>query len=196
MLKQIVVYCLLIISTCSRSNCPDEDILPNLHFPEVIFETSQGDIVVELDRQKAPITVNHFLYHLEQGLFNTNLVHRVIKDYVIQTAAFQTDLSEVKGCGPLFNESGNGLKNIKGTIAMARYNDPHSASLSFFFNMNDNSNLDPSSKGWGYAVFGRVTEGIDVLETINQQSVGYNAKLDAPNVPVQSVTIIKASLKQ
>lgn len=195
-MKNLLICCWLFFTSFSiQAACPTKELHPDAMFPEVVFETNLGQIVVELDRQKAPITVNHFLHHLDQGLLNDNLIHRVVKDYVIQTAAFKPDHTELKGCGQLFNESGNGLANSKGTLAMARYNDPHSASLSFFFNMGDNSNLNPSNKGWGYAVFGYVTEGMDVLEKINQTPVDYNAQLDAPNVPVTPVIITKVSLR-
>ncbi len=196
MYKRLICCWLIFTPIALWASCPEKELHPDAMFPELVFETSHGNVVVELDRQKAPVTVNHFLHHLDQGLLNDNLVHRVVKDYVIQTAAFKPDLSELKGCGQLINESGNGLKNSKGTLAMARHNDPHSASLSFFFNMSDNSNLDPSNKGWGYAVFGYVTEGMDVLEKINQTPVEYNAQLDAPNVPVTPVIIKKVSLRQ
>ncbi|WP_154222422.1 peptidylprolyl isomerase [Marinicella rhabdoformis] len=178
----------------AADTCPANDLFPDALFPEVTFETSKGNIVVELDRQKAPATVNHFLYHLNNKALDDNLVHRVVKDYVIQTAAFKSDGSEVKSCGLVMNESGNGLKNNRGTIAMARYNDPHSASTSFYFNMNDNNNLDPNPKGWGYTVFGLVIEGMDVLEQINNEPVEYNSKLDAPNVPVVPIIIKKVTL--
>lgn len=184
---------------CSYVNadtCPTNEIFPDAMFPEVTLETSMGNIVIELNRQKAPVTVNHFLHHLSSKAFDDILVHRVVKDYVAQTAAFKSDGSEVKACGNLINESGNGLKNKKGTIAMARYNDPHSASTSFYFNLNDNDNLDPNAKGWGYTVFGLVTEGMDVLEKINQEPVQYNQQLDAPNAPVVPIIIRELTLQQ
>ncbi len=179
---------MLLLGTASygmaSDKCPTNEIFPESMFPEVTFETTMGNIVVELDRQKAPATVNHFLYHLNSKAFDDNMIHRVVKDYVIQTAAFKSDGTEVKSCGTVMNESGNGLQNNQGTIAMARYADPHSASTSFYFNIKDNNNLDPNPKGWGYTVFGLVTEGIDVLEKINNEPVEYNKKIDAPNVPV------------
>ena len=189
------LLCLLIsINSFAADTCPANEIFPDAMFPEVTFETTAGKIVVELDRQKAPATVNHFLHHLNSKALDDTLVHRVVKDYVIQTAAFKSDGSEVKSCGTVMNESGNGLKNNQGTIAMARYKDPHSASTSFYFNMKDNNNLDPNPKDWGYTVFGLVIEGMDVLEKINNEPVEYNSKLDAPNVPVVPIIIKKVTL--
>jgi len=176
--------------------CPDQTVYPHAMFPELKIETSMGTVVVELDRNKAPMTVNHFLKHVKSKAYDDNLIHRVIKDYVVQTGAFKSDLSDLNNCGELFNESGNGLENNRGTIAMARYDDPHSASSSFYFNVSDNTNLNPSKKSWGYAVFGYVVSGMDVIDKISQTKTEYNKTLNAQDVPIAPIKIISVRLVQ
>lgn len=191
---------LLILLLCfavnwAAADCPDEVVYPELMFPEVVIETSLGEIVVELDRQRAPLTVNHFLYHMKNKRFDDNLVHRIVENYVVQTGAFKSDLTEVQACGKLINESGNGLKNHKYTIAMARYPEPHTAGSSYYFNLNDNDKLNPNDKGWGYAVFGQVIAGQAVLDAMNgKQTVFYQA-IDAANFPKQKIIVKSVRLK-
>ncbi len=179
-----------------QAACPTDEIYPDASFPELTIETTIGKVIIELDRGRAPLTVNHFLHHVKTGIYDDNLVHRVVPDYVIQTGAFKTDLSTTKGCGTLFNESGNGLTNDRGTLSMARYDDPHSAKASFFINLSDNENLDPNRKSWGYAVFGYVVSGMDVVDKIAQVKTGYDNQLNAKDVPTEPVTIISVRLNQ
>jgi len=188
-MKQIIQFFLLIASTIAFAACPDKQHYPDVSFPELTLVTTSGNIVIELDRLKSPITVNNFLYYVKNKAFDNTLFHRVIKDYVVQAGAFKKDSTAIDGCGTIFNESGNGLKNDKATIAMARYDKPHSAQSSFYFNMKDNSNLDPSSKNWGYTVFGYVLEGMDILEEISHIPTEFNAKLNASDVPVTNIYI-------
>lgn len=178
------------------SACPTEKIFPSANYPELTIETSAGEIVVELDRGRAPLTVNHFLHLVQDKSYDDNIVHRVVPDYVIQTGAFKTDLTAVKGCGKLFNESGNGLSNVRGTLAMARHDDPHSAETSFFINLQNNKNLDPNAKTWGYTVFGYVVSGMEVVDQIAQAKTGFNIDLNAKDVPVNPIKIIKMRLNQ
>ncbi|MCF6300083.1 MAG: peptidylprolyl isomerase [Proteobacteria bacterium] len=188
-MKHLSWFILLIASTAVLASCPDKQYYPEASFPELTLVTTSGNIVIELDRRKAPITVNSFLYYVEKKAFDNTLFHRVIKDYVVQAGAFNKDSTAIDGCGTIFNESGNGLKNEKGTIAMARYDKPHSAQSSFYFNMKDNSNLDPNPKNWGYTVFGYVLEGMDILEEISHIPTEFNAKLNASDVPVTHIYI-------
>lgn len=174
--------------------CASEPPYPDTSYPELTISTSLGDVLIELDRQRAPLTVNQFLHHVQAGRYDDNLVHRVVKDYVVQTGAFKSDLSAVEGCGLLFNESGNGLPNDRGTLAMARYDDPHSANSSFFINLKDNPNLNPNRKNWGYTVFGYVVSGMEVVEQMAQQPTAFNADLDAQDVPVNPIKIISVRL--
>lgn len=180
----------------SHAACPTEKVYPNASYPELTITTNLGDIVVELDRGRAPLTVNRFLHYVQSKTYDNNLVHRVEPDYVIQTGAFKADNSDVTACDKLFNESGNGLKNNRGTLAMARYDDPHSAGTSFYINLKDNHNLDPNKKSWGYAVFGYVVSGMEVIDLMTQGETGYNAQMDAPNVPIKPITIKTVRLNQ
>jgi peptidyl-prolyl cis-trans isomerase A (cyclophilin A) len=166
-------------------------IQPDNLFPKVRIETSMGNMVLQLDRTRAKITTNNFLSYVYRGQYNNTLVHRVEEDYLIQAGGFMTNYTQVEPDKPIFNESGNGLKNKQGTIAMAKeLSDEHSATNQFFINLNDNTNLDPG-RAWGYAVFGEVIEGEDILEAISQVEVGYSDQLGYPTVPKKMITIIK-----
>lgn len=129
------------------------------------FATSKGDIVVELDRERSPLTVAHFLRHVRNGLYDGTVFHRVVPGFVAQAGAFKEDMATLQGDGPLKDESGNGLRNLRGTLAMARTRAANSASTQFFFNLKDNPSLDADG-GLGCTVFGRVVAGTDVLEKI------------------------------
>ena len=162
---------------------------PDKTFPEVLIKTSMGDIVVELDRNRAPITVNNFLQYVKSGAYKKTIFHRVEKGFVIQGGGYDEKYNDVVECDKIYNESGNGLRNTKGTIAMARFDDPHSATTQFFINLKDSPSLDPNPKNWGYAVFGEVVEGMDVVEKIGNVRVGFSSGLNAENVPNEPVTI-------
>ncbi len=160
---------------------------------QVNIETSQGDIVLELDKEKAPKTVENFLSYVDEGFYNGTIFHRVIKDFMIQGGGFTPELERKKTHAPVQNEAKNGLKNMRGTIAMARTSAPHSATAQFFINHKDNDNLDyPSRDGWGYCVFGKVIEGMDVVDAIANQKTGIKNRL--PNVPENTVIIEKVTV--
>lgn len=135
----------------------------------VLFETNQGNFKVKLNAEKAPVTVENFLKYVDDGFYNGTIFHRVIKGFMIQGGGFTADLTQKQTRATIKNEANNGLLNKRGTIAMARTMDPHSASAQFFVNLVDNGFLDFKSediRGWGYAVFGEVIEGMDVVEKI------------------------------
>ncbi|WMN59170.1 peptidylprolyl isomerase [Pseudoalteromonas xiamenensis] len=164
-------------------------------FPRVKINTSKGAIVVELDRMRAPITVNNFLTYVANGDYKGSVFHRVErddaneKDFVIQGGGYDKDYDGMFERAPIFNESGNGLRNDMYTIAMAyQDNKPHSATRQFFFNMNDNDHLNPG-KGWGFAVFGYAVEGTDTLDAIMQVETDYNKKLGYSFIPKEPVII-------
>tara|TARA_R110002096_G_scaffold91625_7_gene207267 strand:- start:1918 stop:2535 length:618 start_codon:yes stop_codon:yes gene_type:complete len=145
--------------------------------PKVEFDTTKGKIVVELNDEKAPKTVANFLKYVDDGHYNGIVFHRVIEDFMIQTGGFALaeggKIYQKEVRDPIQNEAKNGLKNKFGTLAMARTGDPHSASAQFFINLKENGFLDyPGQDGWGYAVFGKVVEGIDVVEAIGAVSTG------------------------
>ncbi|MEE4175599.1 MAG: peptidylprolyl isomerase [Xanthomonadales bacterium] len=171
-------------------------ILPDNAYPVVVFETSLGTVEVELDRRRAPATVNNFLAYVVAGDFDNTIFHRIIEGFVVQGGGFDENWDEVTTRAPVMNESGNGLRNDAWTIAMARYDDPHSATSQFFFNVADNNDaLDPNPKHWGYAVFGMVVSGRDVLEALAAVPTGYNAELDYQDVPLTPVKLIKVSVQ-
>jgi len=183
------------VSALAEFQCAPEDVLPDNAFPVARLDTSMGVIEVELNRMRAPATVNNFLRYAVAGRYNGTIFHRVIKDFVVQGGGYDPGFNEIELYEPVMNESGNGLGNVTGSIAMARYADPHSATSQFYFNLSDNGRaLDPSSRNWGYTVFGDVISGMEVLQAIGAVATGYNAEVDfqdVPQVPVilNSVTI-------
>jgi len=166
---------------------------PNNLFPVVKLETSMGVITVELDRVKAPITVDNFLTYVVTGEYNNTVFHRVVENFIVQGGGYDNDYAIKKLNNDIVNESGNGLKNEIGTIAMAKESSPHTANRQFFFNIKDNKNLDPGRR-WGYAVFGSVVEGQDVIDAMGLVKTDYNEVLGWEDVPVEPITLIKATL--
>lgn len=163
---------------------------------KVRLATSLGDIVVELDAEKAPKSVANFLQYVKSGHYNGTVFHRVIEGFMIQGGGFTPDLQQKPTRAPIALESRNGLKNARGTLAMARTMDPNSATSQFFINVVDNPFLDAENArdGNGYAVFGRVVEGMDVVDRIKAVPVG--DKAGQQNVPLQPVILKKASLEK
>ena len=161
--------------------------------PRVRLETTMGNIVLELDRQRAPTTVDNFLTYVNDGFYDGTIFHRVIDGFMIQGGGYTADFSRKETRPSIKNEADNGLKNTRGSIAMARTSDPHSASAQFFINVADNAMLDykaPNGRGWGYAVFGRVAEGMDVVDKIRTQTTGVQAGFR--DVPKKTITITRA----
>jgi len=160
----------------------------------VTLETSKGDIVLELDRELAPITVENFVAYANEGFFDGTIFHRVIADFMIQGGGLKSDMSQKKTRGPIKNEASNGLANDRGTIAMARTNDPDSATAQFFINLKDNGFLNYGGRGNpGYAVFGKVVEGMDVVDEI--AAVKTASKGHHDDVPVEPVVILSAKIR-
>jgi peptidyl-prolyl cis-trans isomerase B (cyclophilin B) len=157
--------------------------------PQVKFQTSLGDIVIKLNREKAPGTVGNFLTYVKEGHYDGTIFHRVIRDFMAQGGGFTQDFKQKPTHPPIKNEADNGLKNQRGTIAMARTPDPHSASAQFFINYKDNGFLDYKSatpQGWGYAVFGEVTSGMDVVDKMATIPTGAGGPMptDVPKTPI------------
>lgn len=173
----------------------DAPVYPDETYPTVVLETSAGEITVELDRRKAPVTVNNFLRYVESGRYDGTQFHRVVADFAVQGGGYMPDGTPIETEGAIMNESGNGLGNNERTIAMARLDDPHSASSQFYFNLADNDSLNPNRKSWGYTVFGTVIDGWDVVQAIAQVDTGYSDQLDTVDVPVTPVVLRKATLK-
>jgi peptidyl-prolyl cis-trans isomerase B (cyclophilin B) len=162
---------------------------------KVRLDTSHGAIVLELDDDNAPATVANFLQYAKDGHYDDTIFHRVIDGFMIQGGGFAPGMKQKPTRGPVANEAGNGLKNRKYTVAMARTNDPHSATAQFFVNVADNDFLDykgPSPQGWGYCVFGKVVEGTDVVDRIKGVPTGRSGFHE--NVPSDDVVIRKAEV--
>lgn len=161
--------------------------------PVVELQTTEGTILVELYPEKAPKTVENFLEYVKSGFYNGIIFHRVIDGFMIQGGGFTSSMQEKPTRAPIPNEAKNGLKNTAGTLAMARTSDPHSASAQFFINLVDNPRLDyPSFDGWGYAVFGKVVKGMDVVAKIGKVETTRSGPHQ--NVPAQPVVIQTARL--
>ncbi|MBE3145507.1 MAG: peptidyl-prolyl cis-trans isomerase [Planctomycetes bacterium] len=159
----------------------------------VKLKTSMGDVIIELDRKVSPITVENFLGYVREGFYDGTIFHRVISGFMIQGGGFTAEMKQKATHQPIVNEAGKGLKNNKGTIAMARTNNPDSATAQFFINHRDNAPLDYAGPGNpGYAVFGRVTEGMDVVDKI--AAVRTTQKGSYSDVPVEPVVIISAKV--
>ena len=156
--------------------------------PTIEMQTSMGTIVIELDSEKAPVSVKNFLQYANDGFYNGTIFHRVMDGFMIQAGSFTKDMTQKPAASQILNESKNGLKNQRGTIAMARRAEPNSATSQFFINHKDNSNqLDFPMNGGGYAVFGKVVQGMDVVDKIAKVPTGDRAMHQ--NVPLEPVVI-------
>lgn len=163
----------------------------------ITLHTNMGDIVVELDFEKAPISAQNFLDYAKDGFYTDTIFHRVINGFMVQGGGMLEDMSQKETKAPIQNEADNGLKNTIGTLAMARTSDPHSATAQFFINVADNGFLNHSSKtaqGWGYAVFAKVTDGMDVVNKIKEVKTGSNGFHQ--DVPATAVTIEKVTVSE
>ena len=156
----------------------------------IVFKTNYGDIHIELDFEKAPLSAANFLAYAKGGYYDGTIFHRVIDNFMVQGGGFKSGMQQKTAGKSIQNEADNGLQNAIGTLAMARTSDPHSASAQFFINVADNAFLNHKSKtsqGWGYAVFGKVTEGMDVVNRIKQCKTGYVA--GHQDVPIDEILI-------
>lgn len=168
--------------------------------PRVRMQTNMGDIVIELNRAKAPKSVENFLRYVNEGHYDGTIFHRVIPNFMVQGGGYNADFTQKSTHQPIENEANNGLVNKRGTIAMARTNDPHSATAQFFINVVDNDFLNftaPNPRGWGYTVFGTVVEGMDVADKIAKVATGSAGPFpsDAPRqkVVIEKVTLVGAA---
>ncbi len=161
----------------------------------ITLKTNLGDITLELDTEKAPATSENFIQYVKDGHYDGTIFHRVIKNFMIQGGGFEAGMKEKQTRASIQNEANNGLGNLTGSIAMARTMEPHSASAQFFINLADNKFLDyPGQDGWGYCVFGEVTEGMDIVNKIKDVETGFNG--GHQDVPVEDIVIIKAEISE
>ncbi len=182
-LTRLTLLCALFVLPFTQANAADEQ------YPRVRITTTLGDIVLELNREQAPKSVENFLNYVREGFYDGTIFHRVIDSFMIQGGGFTQDFQKKPTRAPIKNEADNGLKNLKGAIAMARTSDPHSATAQFFINVADNGFLNhtsPSPRGWGYAVFGKVVNGMDVVDKIRKTPTGSGGpfRSDVPRTPV------------
>ncbi len=186
------ILSLVLFPTFKGNQSMNEETAAN---PLVLLETTMGDITIELDTKNAPISSENFLAYVDEGYFVDTIFHRVIPDFMVQGGGVTADMKDKPNKrAPIQNEANNGLKNDRGTLAMARTGDPHSATAQFFINHADNAFLNFSSEttqGWGYAVFGKVIDGMDVVDTIAKISTGNNGSHQ--DVPTETITITGAS---
>ena len=163
----------------------------------IILITNYGPINLELDFDKAPKSAANFLHYTKQNFYDSTIFHRVVNDFMIQGGGFESDMQKKQNGDPIDNEADNGLSNLTGTVAMARTSDPHSATSQFFINVSDNHFLDHRNKtdvGWGYAVFGRVVEGMDVVNKI--KGCETTSRSGHQDVPVVEIIIESAEINQ
>lgn len=195
-MRQVCLFFLMMISSvslCFSATSKESSMQNATKNPTVLIKTNQGDITVELFQDKAPISVKNFLQYVANGHYNNTIFHRVIDGFMIQGGGFTPDMKQKSVSAPIQNEADNGLLNKRGTLAMARTGEVNSATAQFFINVVDNSFLDFKSKNpreYGYAVFGKVVDGMDVVDTIKKAKTGTKGPFD--DVPVQTVEIIEA----
>ncbi len=184
-----------VITRALRTLIPDCLERASFSMSKVKLSTNHGDIVLQLDAEKAPLTTENFVQYVKDGHYNGTVFHRVIKGFMIQGGGFEPGMSQKKTRASIQNEADNGLKNKKYSIAMARTMEPHSASAQFFINSSDNDFLNHSGKnvqGWGYAVFGEVIEGREIVDAIEKVATG--SKAGHQDVPKDDVVIEKAEI--
>ena len=190
-MKFLLTLLSIVTFATTQGYCMQERVQERVQGPTVLITTSMGDIKVELYPEKAPITVKNFLQYVDDGYYNGTIFHRVINGFMIQGGGMTEDMKEKKPHAPIKNEANNGLKNDRGTLAMARTNVVDSATAQFFINVADNKFLDFKSEtpqGYGYAVFGKVVEGMDVVDKIKAVKTGRAGHHQ--DVPAQPVTIL------
>ena len=188
-IKKTLLFTLLLLGSPLTTHAAQDAV--------VIFETSAGSFEVTVFPDKAPLTASNFLKLVDQGHYNGTIFHRVIKNFMIQGGGLNREMDKIGGIKPIQNEADNGLENRKGTIAMARTGDPHSATDQFFINTKDNTSLDHTGKtmrGWGYAVFGKVSKGMEVVMQIEDSPT--TTKKGRRDVPATTVEIIKVTRRQ
>ena len=194
LLKKLILTTVISIAICGLST------VTALAGPLVKLQTNLGDIVIELDQEKAPKTVANFLGYVNDGFYSGTIFHRVIDGFMIQGGGFNEDMQKKGTRAPIANEANNGLKNDRGTIAMARTNAPDSATAQFFINVVNNDFLNyrsPTPRGWGYTVFGKVVQGMDVVDKIRKIPTGPGGPFpkDVPQSPVviQGAMVMEAA---
>lgn len=197
-MRILLSICLLLPWLALAETPETENTTETTENPTVILHTNFGAITLELFEDQAPLSVANFIQYARDGHYDGTLFHRVISNFMIQGGGFDADFQQKPTRDPIRNEADNGLSNARGTVAMARTNDPHSATSQFFINVTDNTFLDhrspASGQTWGYAVFGRVTDGMDVVDAIRQVETGRRSFHQ--DVPVEDVIIQRVEIPE
>jgi cyclophilin family peptidyl-prolyl cis-trans isomerase len=196
-MKQLLLALALLGIVCSHPSSGAEKAdpksapkpAPAAASPQVQVFTSMGNFTIELNQERAPLTVANILAYIDAGHYTNTLIHRVVADFVIQGGGFNVDYTPKPAPLKVPNESGNGLSNVRGTVGLARSTDPHGGNCQFYVNLNDNAALDPNATRWGYAVFGRVISGMDVVDKIGDVATGKHGTID--ETPLKPVVILK-----
>lgn len=197
--RTVLFAALVLASACAKQEQAGSGGAPAPNdAPVVVLETSMGRIVMQFDRTKAPRTVDNIVRHLDASFYDGLIFHRVVPNFVIQTGMNTPDaMTRTSSAPPVPIEADNGLKNLRGTVGLARMTDPNSGGVQFYVNLKDNPELDFTARtaaGWGYTVFGRVTEGMDVVDRIGR--VPTQTVMGAPDVPVQPVIVQRAYVQR
>jgi len=197
-MKQLLLTLALLGVVCSQPSmaaekAPDPKAQPKpapaAISPQIQVFTSMGNFTIELNQERAPLTVTDILAYVDSGHYTNTLIHRVVASFVIQGGGFNADYTAKAATLRVNNESGNGLSNVRGTVGLARGQDPHGGNCQFYVNLNDNAALDPNATRWGYAVFGRVIDGMDVVDRIGNVATGKHGAID--ETPIKPVVILK-----
>jgi peptidyl-prolyl cis-trans isomerase B (cyclophilin B) len=191
-MRTIILF--MMLSLTSTLSFSTEKIMSDTQ-TKVKLTTTLGEVIIQLNTEKAPVSSANFLTYVNEGFYNGTIFHRIIPDFMAQGGGFDTSFSQKAVHAPIKNEANNGLKNTRGTLAMARTNDPDSATAQFFINYKENSFLNhtsPTSSGWGYAVFGEVIEGMDVVDAMAKQATSNRGGHE--NVPKTDIVIEKAEV--
>jgi peptidyl-prolyl cis-trans isomerase A (cyclophilin A) len=195
-----ILFALSLTVLASGQTKKSQTAVASAKHPTVVMETTMGTIKIEVLTDKAPVTAKNFLDYVTSGFYDSTIFHRVIPNFVVQGGGYLENMAPKPTKPPIKNESKNGLKNLRGTLSMARYADPDSATSQFFINLKDNSTLDPenSQGGWGYAVFAKVTEGMDVVDKIAAVKTGTKNVMGTAfgDVPLQPVIVKSAKVLQ
>ncbi len=187
-----LAYILLLCGVAGAQELPQAAVEQSMS-PRVQINTNLGPFVMELDRERAPFTVDNFLNYVRQGHYTGTIFHRVIHGFVAQGGGFTTDFVSKPVGQSVVNESGNGLSNLRGTVGLARQSAPHSGTSQFYVNLADNMDLNPRPTRWGYTVFGRVIEGMSVIDEIGQKPTGAAGEF-ARDVPLETIVIQSAEI--
>ena len=185
---RILLLCMLLAPQLAGAQEASTPTPASTSSPRVRVVTNAGNFVIELDKTRAPVTVEAFLKYVDQNFYSGVIFHRVVAGFIAQAGGYTADMMQKPVTANVFNESGNGLSNLRGSVGFARSNDPHSGTSQFYINLADNIDLNPRPTRWGYAVFGKVVEGMEVVDDIGHRPTAGGGPFDR-NVPLEPIVI-------